>query len=201
MTTDSNVEKTVAKMLDATSDPSSVVPSPNSFKMANDLRMKELVGHIGNSTLPKAQPDVQEVQLGETLDANPSQRSANSACIGSSSSDLMDRKVGISNKSIFRYSFENLVEGEDGIWSILTDKLYYLQLTNSEPIQFQEANLSKSAKKLLFDAANNNIPAKQYYKLLDKEKQQLQIVNGVNNNICKFDDQYDKLNVTLDKTI
>ena len=201
-TTESDVEYHVAKTLDATCDPSRIASSQNSFKMANDQRMKELVGHRDlNSTLPKAQSDVQEVQLNEPLNANPSQRSAlNSACVGSSSSDLMDSKVYDLDESCFRYSFEDMLEEEqgiDGIWSILTDRLYYLQLTNSEPIQFQEANLTKTAKKNLFDAANNNIPKKDYYKTLENEREQLNF--NVESKLCKLDDQYDNINIILDK--
>ena len=201
-TTKSDVENHVAKTLDATCDPSRIASSQNSFKMANDQRMKELVGHRDlHSTLPKAQSDVQEVQLNETLNAKPSQRSAlNSACVGSSSGDLMDSKVYDLDESCFRYSFEDMLEEEqgiDGIWSILTDRLYYLQLTNSEPIQFQEANLTKTAKKNLFDAANNNIPKKNYYKTLENEREQLNF--NVEGRLCKLDDQYDNINVVLDR--
>ena len=178
-TTESDVENHVAKTLDATCYPSRIASSQNSFKMANDQRMEELVGHRDfNSTLPKAQPDVQEVQLGEILNANPSQRSAlNSACVGSPSSELMDSKVGYSYESIFRYIFVILLEkhqGIDGIWSTFVDKLYYLQLINSGPIQIQEANLTTAAKQNLFHAANNNIPnniPKQDYRITEGKEE------------------------------
>ena len=75
-------------------------------------------------------------------------------------------------------------------------RLYYLQLTNSEPIQFQEANLTKTAKKKLFNAANNNIPNKRdYHRIL---RQDLNF--DVKGRLCKYDDQYDTLNITSDRT-
>ena len=63
-------------------------------------------------------------------------------------------------------------------------------MTNSEPIQFQEANLTKTAKKNLFDAANNNIPKKDYYKTLENEREKLNF--NAEGKLCKLDDQYDK---------
>ena len=189
-TTDSGVEKHVAKMLDTTCDPSRLNMPSQSSVMAG-LRMESLSGVLSI-------PDAQDIQDETKCSIFPSQ---SDACVGCPSSDLSDSKVDCLDESFFRYTFEDLLEteqGEDGIWSILTDRLYYLQLTNSEPIQFQEANLTKTAKKKLFDAANNNIPnRKNYYKSFTQERKDLNF--DVKGKLCRHDDQYDTLNITLDR--
>ena len=107
----------------------------NSVKMPDDQRMDRLVAEV------KALPDVQEDQLAESLDV-PSQCSAVSACVGSSSGDLvLDKMENIKSELIpdnfipnnpqdvvFDVTEEN---DEEGIWSILTDSLHYLQVKSS----------------------------------------------------------------------
>ena len=62
--------------------------------MPDDLRMDRLVAEV------KALPDVQEDQLAESLDV-PSQCSAVSACVGSSSGDLvLDKMENIKSELI-----------------------------------------------------------------------------------------------------
>ena len=189
-TTDSGVEKHVAKTLEATCDPSRLnMPSQSSVMVG--LRM-------GSLRMDFNIPDAQDIQ-DETKCCNfPSQSDASRGC---PSSDLTDSKVDCLDESFFRYTFEDLLEteqGEDGIWSILTDRLYYLQVNNSEPIQFQEANLTKTAKKKLFDAANINIPNKRdYHRVLKQDRQDLNF--DMKGKLCKYDDQYDTLDITLDK--
>ena len=66
----------------------------NSVKMPDDQRMDRLVAEV------KALPDVQEDQLAESLDV-PSQCSAVSACVGSSSGDLvLDKMENIKSELI-----------------------------------------------------------------------------------------------------
>ena len=159
-TTDSGVEKHVAKMLDATCDPSRL-NMPSQSSVTAGLRMDSL-------RIDFNVPDAQDIQDETKCSILPSQ---SDACVGSPSSDLMDSKVGCSYESIFRYIFVILFkkhQGEDGIWSTFVDRLYYLQWITSGPIQIQEANLTTAAKQNLFDAANNNIPnniPKQNYRI------------------------------------
>ena len=107
----------------------------NSVKMPNDLRMGSLVAEV--NTLP----DVQEDQLTESLDV-PSQCSAVSACVGSSSGDLVldgrentkseliPDKFIPNNPQIVVYDVTE-ENDEEGIWSILTDNLHYLKVKSS----------------------------------------------------------------------
>ena len=114
---------------------------------------------------------MQEGQLTKSLDV-PSQCSAVSACVGSSSGDLVLDKLENTKSELSSNSLnpQDLVldvteeNDEDGIWSILTDNLHYLEVKSSfdsNPIKFQTPDATKfspTAKKRFFNAANNNVP-------------------------------------------
>ena len=137
----------------------------NSFRIADDQRIDRSV------TLVKSHLDVQEAQLSESLNV-PSQCSANSACVGSSSGDLMLEMLENTTSELNPISNDLFLDAteesdEDGIWSILTDNLYYLR--NSIPrdpgtIRYQNPDMSKlthSAKKRFFNDDQNNKPEKK----------------------------------------
>ena len=143
----------------------------NSIKMPNDQRIDRSVTKV------KSLLDVQEGQLVESLDV-PSQCSAVSACVGNSSGNLAfdeleNTKSELipnhtlevkSNDSIFDVTEEN---DEEGIWSILTDNLHYLEVKpslDSNSVRFQNSEMRTSiAKKRFFNADNNNVPEKEFY--------------------------------------
>ena len=178
----------------------------NSVKMSNDLRIDRSVAKV------KSLLDVQEDQLAESLDV-PSQCSAVSACVGSSSGDLILDKMentkselipnnfipNVSQDVAFDVTEEN---DEEGIWSILTDNLYYLKVNpscDSSPIKFQNPEIEKltnSAKKKFFNADNNNVPEKEEIGLEQKE---LKFHRKFQTNEFERDQQYDGLNVTIDE--
>ena len=92
-------------------------------------------------------------QLTESLDV-PSQCSAVSACVGSSSGDLVLDKLENTKSELSPNSLnpQDLVldvteeNDEDGIWSILTDNLHYLEVKSSfdsNPIKFQTPDATK----------------------------------------------------------
>ena len=151
----------------------------NSVKMPNDLRMGSLVAEV--NTLP----DVQEDQLAQSLYV-PSQCSAVSACVGSSSGDLVldgrkNAKSELIPDKFVPNNPQDLVydvteeNDEEGIWSILTDNLHYLKVKSSydsNPIKFQDPEIEKltnTAKKRFFNADNNNVPEKDEYYLEQKK--------------------------------
>ena len=127
-----------------------------------------------------AQPDVnnlqvQEGQLTESLDV-PSQCSAVSACVGSSSGDLVLDKLENTKSELSpndSFNPQDLVldvteeNDEEGIWSILTDNLHYLKVNSSfdsNPNKFQTpetTKFSQAAKKRFFNADNNNVPLQE----------------------------------------
>ena len=128
----------------------------NSVKMPNDLRIDRSVAKVKNLL------DVQEDQLAESLDV-PSQCSAVSACVGSSSGDLTlngmeNTKSELSPNNSSQDLVYDVTEENDkeGIWSILTDNLHYLEVNSScdsNPIKFQNPEMDKltnSAKKRFF---------------------------------------------------
>ena len=178
----------------------------NSVKMSNDLRIDRSVAKV------KSLLDVQEDQLAESLDV-PSQCSAVSACVGSSSGDLiLDRMentkselnpsnfiLNVSQDVAFDVTEEN---DEEGIWSILTDNLHYLKVNpscDSSPIKFQNPEIEKltnTAKKKLFNADNNNVPEKVE---ISSEQKELKFHRKFQTNDFERDQQYDGLNVTIDE--
>ena len=178
----------------------------NSVKMPDDLRIDRAVAKV-NTLL-----DVQEDQLTESLDV-PSQCSAVSACVGSSSGDLVlvgkeNIKSELSPNCFVSSSSQDLVydvaeeNDEEGIWSILTDNLYYLEVNSScdsNPIKFQNPEMDKltnSAKKRFFNADNSNEPNKEEISL---EQQELKFHRKFQTNEFERDQQYDGLNITIDK--
>ena len=138
----------------------------NSVKMPHDPRIDRSVALVKNLL------DIQEDQLAESLDV-PSQCYADSACVGSSSGDLvLDKMENTKSELILDIPKEVVLDvteenDKDGIWSILTDNLHYLEVKSSfdsNPIKFQipEKNpIVQTAKKKLFNAANNNIPLEE----------------------------------------
>ena len=178
----------------------------NSVKMPDDQRMGSLVAEV--NTLP----DVQEDQLAESLDVL-SQCSAVSACVGSSSGDLVQNgsenaKSELSPDKFISNNCQDLVydvteeNDEEGIWSILTDNLHYLKVKSpydSNPIKFQDPEIEKltnTAKKRFFNADNNNVPEKdEYY----SEQKRLKFHRKSQSNGFERDQQYEGLHVTIDE--
>ena len=99
----------------------------NSIKMPNDQCIVRSVAKVNNLL------DVQEDQLVEFLDV-PSQCSAVSACVGSSSGGLAFDELENIKSELIHENSQDLISDvteendEDGIWSILTDNLHYLKL-------------------------------------------------------------------------
>ena len=172
----------------------------NSVKMSEDLKTCQKVTKV------KTLQEDQEDQLAESLDV-PSQCSADSACVGSSSGDLVpDKMENIKSELILDIPKEVVLDvteenDEDGIWSILTDNLHYLEVKSSfdsNPIKFQvpEKNpIVQTAKKKLFNAANNNIPLEEF----QKEQQQLKLDRKSKQNNFERDQQYGGIYSTIDE--
>ena len=138
--TNSDVENHAAKAL-VVCDSSRF--TANSIKMSDDQRIDGLVTKV------KSPLDVQEGQLAESLDV-PSQCSSVSACIGSSSGELVLDRLENTKSELIPNNLQELVfdvteeNDEDGIWSILTDNLYYLGVQSSfdtNPIKFQNPEM------------------------------------------------------------
>ena len=123
-TTNSDVENHAA-VVPVVCDSSSF--TANSVKMPNDPRIDRSVAEV------KSILDAQEDQLAESLDV-PSQCSAVSVCVGSSSGDLILDRLENTKSELIPNNPQELVldvteeNDEDNIWSILTDNLYYLVL-------------------------------------------------------------------------
>ena len=172
----------------------------NSVKMPDDQRM------VRSVALVNSLPDVQEDQLAESLDV-PSQCFAVSACVGSSSGDLvLDKMENIKSELILDIPKEVVLDvteenDDNDIWSILTDNLYYLKVKSSfdsNPIKFQtpmKIPIVQTAKKKLFNAANNNIPIEEF----QKEQQQLKLDRKSKQNYFERDQQYEGINATIDE--
>ena len=172
----------------------------NSVKMSEDLKTCQKVTEV------KTLQEDQEGQLAESLDV-PSQCSADSACVGSSSGDLvLDKMENTKSELIIDIPKEVVLDvteenDEDGIWSILTDNLHYLEVKSSfdsNPIKFQvpEKNpIVQTAKKKLFNAANNNIPLEEF----QKEQQQLKLDRKSKQNNFERDQLYEGINSTIDE--
>ena len=161
-----------------------------------------------------AQPDVknlqvQEGQLTESLDV-PSQCSAVSACVGSSSGDLVLDKLENTKSELSPNNSLNPQDlvldvteenDEEGIWSILTDNLHYLKVNSSfdsNPSKFQTSETTKfsqAAKKRFFNADNNNVPLQEIL----QEKQQLKFDREVKANEFERDQQYEGIKSVIDK--
>ena len=149
----------------------------NSVKMPDELcKPCQKVTEVKNL-------QVQEGQLTESLDV-PSQCSAVSACVGSSSGDLVLDKLENTKSELNPHDVCNPQDlaldvteenDEEGIWSILTDNLHYLKVNSSfdsNPIKFQTpetTRFSQTAKKRIFNADNNNVPLQK----IVEERQQL----------------------------
>ena len=90
---------------------------------------------------------------------------------------------------------------EDGIWSILTDNLHYLEVKSSfdsNPIKFQTPDATKfspTAKKRFFNAANNNVPLQD----IAEEQQQLKFDREIKINEFERDQQYENINAVIDE--
>ena len=90
---------------------------------------------------------------------------------------------------------------EDGIWSILTDNLHYLEVKSSfdsNPIKFQTPDIERfpaTAKKRFFNADNNNIPLQE----IEEEKQQLKFDREFQTNEFERDQQYENINAVIDE--
>ena len=172
----------------------------NSVKMSEALKAIQKVAEV--KTLQKDQGD----QLAESLDV-PSQCSADSACVGSSSGDLvLDKMENTKSELILDIPKEVVLDvteenDENDIWSILTDNLHYLEVKSSfdlNPIKFQvpEQNTNvQTAKKKLFNAANNNIPLEKF----QKEQQQLKLDRKSKQNNFERDQPYEGINATIDE--
>ena len=175
--TNSDVENHAAQETQAVCNSSRF--TANSVKMPDDPRIDRSVALVKNLL------DVQEDQLAESLDVS-SQCSAVFACVGSSSGDLVLDKMEITKSdlipdNLILNSPHNLVldvteeNDEEGIWSILTDNLYYLKVNSScdsNPIKFQNPEIGKltnTAKKRFFNADNDNVPAKEEINLEQQE--------------------------------
>ena len=156
--TNSDVENHATKVVQVACDSSCI--TANSVKMPEDLKPVREVTKVKN------------LQEAESLDV-PSQCSAVSACVGSSSGDLVLDMLG-SIKSEFSpnnpqdLALDVIEENhEDGIWSILTDNMHYLKVKSSfdsNPIKFQTPDTTKlthTAKKRFFNADNNNVPLEE----------------------------------------
>ena len=122
----------------------------NSVKMSDDQRIDGLVAEL------KSPLDVQEGQLAESLDV-PSQCSAVSACVGSSSGYLVLDRLENTKSELIPNNPQELVldvteeNDENGIWSILTDDLYYLGVQSSfdtNPIKFQTPEMKICKEKI-----------------------------------------------------
>ena len=201
--TNSDVENHVVKDVQAACDSSCI--TANSVKMSDELckpcQKVTCVPCVKNL-------QVQEGQLTESLDV-PSQCSAVSACVGSSSGDLVLDKLENTKSELSPNSLnpQDLVldvteeNDEDGIWSILTDNLHYLEVKSSfdsNPIKFQTpdaAKFSLTAKKRFFNAANNNVPLQE----IAEEKQQLKFDRELKTNEFERDQQYDNINAVIDE--
>ena len=165
----------------------------NSVKMSNLNPNSELL-------------ELQEDQLTESLDV-PSQCSAVSACVGSSSGNLvLDKLENIKSEHILE-SPQDLVldvteeSDQDGIWSILSDTVSYLKVKpslDSNPFKFETPEQTKTlltAKKKFFNADNNNVP----YSQIELEQKELRFHRKSKENNFERDQQYDGINVTLDE--
>ena len=136
--TNSDVENHATQVAQVVCDSSCI--TANSAKMPEELcKPCQKVTEVKNL-------QVQEGQLTESLDV-PSQCSAVSACVGSSSGDLVLDKLENTKSELSPNSLnpQDLVldvteeNDEDGIWSILTDNLHYLEVKSSfysNPIKF-----------------------------------------------------------------
>ena len=172
----------------------------NLVKMSEALKSSQKVAEV--KTLQKDQGD----QLAESLDV-PSHCSADSACVGSSSGDLvLDKMENIKSELILDIPKEVVLDvteenDQDGIWSKLTDNLHYLEVKSSfdsNPIKFQvpeQNTVVQSAKKKLFNAANNNIPLEEF----QKEQQWLKLDRKSKQNNFERDQQYEGINATIDE--
>ena len=153
--TNSDVENHATQVAQVVCD--SFCITANSVKMPDDLCKSCMV---------------QEGQLTESLDV-PSQCSAVSASVGSSSGDLVLDKLENTKSELSPHNLCNPQDSvldvteendEEGIWSILTDNLHYLKVNSSfdsNPSKFQTpetTRFSQAAKKRFFNADNNNVP-------------------------------------------
>ena len=172
----------------------------NSVKMSEALKASQKEAEV--KTLQKDQGD----QLAESLDV-PSQCSADSACVGSSSGDLvLDKMENTKSELILDIPKEVVLDvteenDENDIWSILTDNLHYLEVKSSfdsNPIKFQvpeQNTIVQTAKKKLFNAANNNIPLEEF----QKEQHQLKLDRKSKQNNFERDQPYEGINATIDE--
>ena len=155
-TTESDVEQHAPKMLEVACDPSRLADTSERADQSE--------------TTTETTETVSRDQLGSGHDV-PSQRSANSACVGSSSSDLKLREVGLCSELIDSsnvckfYDMAEESDEEDKLWSILTNRPCYLKTPGSSSIGFRQAEDPKS---LLFTANKSNIP--QLRKQFEKER-------------------------------
>ena len=203
--TNSDVENHVAKDVQVACDSSCI--TANSVKMPDELCKP--CQKVANAQSDVNNLQVQEGQLAESLDV-PSQCSAVSACVGSSSGDLVLDKLENTKSelspndsfnpqdSVLDVTEEN---DEEGIWSILTDNLYYLKVNSSfdsNPNKFQApetTKFSQAAKKKFFNADNNNVPLQETI----EERQQLKFDREIKNNEFERDQQYEGIQSVIDE--
>ena len=199
--TNSDVENHVTKDVQVACDSSCI--TANSVKMPDELcKPCQKVTEVKNL-------QVQEGQLTESL-VVPSQCSAVSACVGSSSGDLVLDELENTKSELSPCNSEkpqNLAldvteeNDEDGIWSILTDNLHYLEVKSSfdsNPIKFQTPDttrFSATAKKRFFNADNNNVPFQE----IKEERQQLRFDREIQINEFERDQQYENINAVIDE--
>ena len=151
---------------------------------------------------------VQEGQLTESLDV-PSQCSAVSACVGSSSGDLVLDRLENTKSELSPHNLHNpqdsvldvTEENDEGIWSILTDNLHYLKVNSSfdsnlNKFQTPETTrFSQAAKKRFFNADNNNVPLQE----IVEERQQLKFDREIKTNEFERDQQYEGIKSVIDE--
>ena len=198
--TNSDVENHVTKDVQVACDSSCI--TANSVKMPKELcKPCQKVTEVKNL-------QVQEGQLTESLDV-PSQCSAVSACVGSSSGDLVLNKLENTKSELSPNSLNSQdlaldvteENDKDGIWSILTDNLHYLEVKSSfdsNPIKFQTPDATKfspTEKKRFFNAANNNVPLQK----IAEEQQQLKFDRELKTNEFERDQQYENINAVIDE--
>ena len=200
--TNSDVENHAAQVAQVVCDSSCI--TANSDKMPDELckscqEVTKTEGLVKNL-------QVQEGQLSKSL-VVPSQCSAVSACVGSSSGDLvLDELENIKSELIPQNFPQEVVldvaeeNDEDGIWSILTDNLQYLKVNpsfDSNPIKFQTpdtTNLTQTAKKKYFNADKNNVPLD-----LNSDQQQFKLDRHFKENHFERDQQYENINAVIDE--
>ena len=158
-TTETDEEQHAPKTLEVACDPSRIADTSE--------RADQSVTTIEKTETVSRDP------LGSGHDV-PSQRSANTACVGSSSSDLKLREVGLCSELIESsnvckfYDMSEESDEENKLWSILTNRPCYLKTPGSSSIGFRQAEDPKS---LLFNADKSNIP--KLRKQFERERKEL----------------------------